>query len=374
MEMNTRLQVEHPVSEMITGQDLVEWQLRVAAGEALPLNQSEITMRGHAIEARIYAETPSRDFMPAAGQIKYLKLPELDAAVRVDTGVRCDDEIGINYDPMIAKLIVHGDDRGTALAKLALALRHYQVLGLNTNLGFLAKLVSMPEFVAADFDTSFIATHHQDLFAIDQKQFKQALILAAAAMLPGLTIRGFAVGGQSPWDSSAQWRMNLRARQTLSLEYEGSTYEILVENQADGWHFCCADEDYLISGHWIDQHRMRLQVNSEAIEFPVLREHESIALCYQGQTVKFGISAAIHDAESDAAAADHPRAPMSGAVVALPVAVGDTVAPGDTLVVVEAMKMEHSIVAQIDAQVSEILVAVGEQVDEGDTLVLLEVE
>jgi 3-methylcrotonyl-CoA carboxylase alpha subunit len=374
MEMNTRLQVEHPVSEMITGQDLVEWQLRVAAGEALPLRQTEIAMRGHAIEARIYAETPSRGFMPAAGQIKYLQLPELDAGVRVDTGVRCGDEIGINYDPMIAKLIVHGSDRGTALAKLVQALRQYQVLGLNTNLGFLVKLASMPEFNAADFDTSFIARYHDRLFAVDEKQFKQALVLAAASMLPALDNGNSIIGGQSPWDLRAQWRMNLPSRQTLCLEHEASTYEVRVENQADGWHFCCAGEAYLINGSWIDRYRMRLEINGEAIEIAVLREQESIALYSRGQSFKFGISAAIHGAEGDAADADHPRAPMSGAVVALPVAVGDTVAPGDTLVVVEAMKMEHSIVAQIDAQVSEILVAVGEQVDEGDTLVLLEVE
>ena len=237
MEMNTRLQVEHPVSEMITGQDLVEWQLRVAAGEALPLRQTEIAMRGHAIEARIYAETPSRDFMPAAGQIKYLQLPELDAGVRVDTGVRCGDEIGINYDPMIAKLIVHGSDRGTALAKLVQALRQYQVLGLNTNLGFLAKLASMPEFNAADFDTSFIARYHERLFAADENQFNRALVLAVASMLPALDNRDSAVCGQSPWDLRAQWRMNLPARQTLSLEHEVSIYEVRVEKQADGWHF-----------------------------------------------------------------------------------------------------------------------------------------
>jgi 3-methylcrotonyl-CoA carboxylase alpha subunit len=274
MEMNTRLQVEHPVSEMITGQDLVEWQLRVAAGEALPLRQTEIAMRGHAIEARIYAETPGRDFLPAAGRIRYLQLPELDAGVRVDTGVRCGDDIGINYDPMIAKLIVHGSDRETALARLAQALPQYQVLGLNTNLGFLAKLASMPEFVAADFDTSFIATHHQRLFAADEKQFKQALVLAAAAMLPAFDNRDAAVCGQSPWNLRAHWRMNLPARQILSLEHETSTYEVQVDGQTDGWHFYCDDQDYLVNGNWIEQQRMRLEVNGETIEFPVLCEQD----------------------------------------------------------------------------------------------------
>ncbi len=150
MEMNTRLQVEHPVTEMITGQDLVEWQLRVAAGEPLPLEQSQIEKTGHAFEARIYAETPAKDFMPAAGQIKFLSLPAGGQGLRIDTGVREGDMIGINYDPMIAKLIVHAEDRGAALKKLALALRHYRILDLNTNIGFLARLAAMPELAAAE--------------------------------------------------------------------------------------------------------------------------------------------------------------------------------------------------------------------------------
>ncbi len=156
MEMNTRLQVEHPVTEMITGLDLVEWQIRVASGEPLPLQQGEIVAFGHAFEARVYAEAPERDFMPAAGRIRYLQLPDLDAGVRVDTGVRSGDTIGSNYDPMIAKLIVHGDDRETALSRLSQALRQFQILGPQTNLDFLGRLVGMAEFRAADFDTGFM--------------------------------------------------------------------------------------------------------------------------------------------------------------------------------------------------------------------------
>jgi len=374
MEMNTRLQVEHPVSEMITGQDLVEWQLRVAAGEPLPLQQQQIVAQGHALEARIYAENPRRDFVPAAGRIGYLQLPGLNAGVRVDTGVRCGDTIGINYDPMIAKLIVHAPDRATAVARLAHALQQYQILGLHTNLGFLTRLVAMPEFVAADFDTGFIATHHECLFADDDEGFNHALVLAAAAMLPALDARANFGAGNSPWDSRSQWRMNLQASQHVRLEYEGTQYEVIIEHRHDGWNFACNDMNYLLDGCWISAQRMRLEVNGEVVDFPVLREQDSIALVYQGQAFKFDLVNANHDAGGAAADADHPRAPMSGAVVALPVAVGDTVEPGTTLVVVEAMKMEHAIVAQLDATVSEILVAVGDQVEEGDTLVLLEVE
>ena len=374
MEMNTRLQVEHPVTEMITGQDLVEWQLRVAAKEALPLRQSEIAMHGHAFEARIYAETPARDFMPAAGQIRYLQLPEPAADIRVDTGVRCGDSIGINYDPMIAKLIVHGGDRTTALAKLALALRQYQILGLNTNLGFLARLAENTEFSAAEFDTSFIATHQQRLFAQSDAQLHRALVLAAAAMLPALDNLTQTGSVQSPWDIPDHWRMNLPSEQVFRLEYDGTAYQVLVKQQLGNWHFDCAGNDYQLTGSWIDQHRMRVELDHESVEFAVLRDPDSIELAYQGQAFQFRIPAAIHGAETDAADADHPRAPMSGAVVALPVAVGDTVAAGETLMIIEAMKMEHAIVAQIAASVSEILFAVGDQVEEGDTLVLLEVE
>jgi len=374
MEMNTRLQVEHPVSEMITGQDLVEWQLRVATGEPLPLQQQQIVPQGHALEARIYAENPQRDFMPAAGQIGYLQLPELNAGVRVDTGVRCGDTIGINYDPMIAKLIVHGPDRATAVARLAHALQQYQILGLHTNLGFLSSLVAMPEFVAADFDTSFIATHHERLFGRDDEGFNHALVLAAAAMLPALDSRAQSGVGNSPWDSRSQWRMNQQASQCVRLEHEGTKYEVVIGRRHDGWKFTCNDIDYLLDGGWVDPQRMRLEVNGGVVEFPVLREQDSIALVYQGQAFKFDLANINHDAGDAATDADHPRAPMSGAVVALPVAVGDTVEPGTTLVVIEAMKMEHAIVAQLDASVSEILVAVGDQVEEGDTLILLEVE
>ena len=374
MEMNTRLQVEHPVTEMITAQDLVEWQLRVAAGETLPLQQSEIVMQGHAFEARIYAETPARDFMPAAGQIGYLQLPEPGEGLRVDTGVRCGDSIGINYDPMIAKLIVHGCDRTAALAKLALALQQYQILGLNTNLGFLARLAGNPAFIAAKFDTSFIATHHQALFAQQDEQLYRALVLAAAAMLPALDNRESTAAAQSPWDLRSHWRLNLPTDQAIRLEYDGVTYEVLIEQQLDGWHFNCAGNDYQLTGSWIDQHRMRLELNRESIEFAVLRDPDSIALAHQGQTFRFEIPTAIHGAESATANADHPQAPMSGAVVALQVAVGDTVEAGATLMIIEAMKMEHAIVAQVSASVSEILFAVGDQVEEGDTLVILEVD
>jgi 3-methylcrotonyl-CoA carboxylase alpha subunit len=232
----------------------------------------------------------------------------------------------------------------------------------------------MPEFIAADFDTGFIATHHQRLFAGDDDGFNHALVLAVASMLPALDTRTNFRAGNSPWDCRSQWRMNLQASQRVRLEHQGAQYEVVIEGRHGGWNFTCNDRDYLLDGCWVDARRMRLEVDGEVVEFPVLREQDSILLIYRGQAYKFDLANANHDAGGVAADADHPRAPMSGAVVALPVAVGDTVEPGTTLVVVEAMKMEHAVVAQLGARVSEILVAVGDQVEEGDTLVLLEVE
>ena len=372
MEMNTRLQVEHPVTEMITRQDLVEWQLRVASGEPLPLQQAQIEMQGHAFEARIYAESPHRDFMPAAGQIRFLQLPELSDEVRVDTGVRCGDSIGINYDPMIAKLVVFGRDRATALSRLAHALRQYQILGPNTNLGFLSALVAIPEFGRADFDTGFIGKHHQQLFVQDSEKLRRALVLAAAALLPAFAPTPS--GDYSPWDLRNHWRMNSARVERIRLLQDGVEHEIVVEQRNDGWHFACAEQDHRLSGSWIDPQRMRVNLDGERIEFAVVCETGSISLAWQGQSFRFELPVAVHDAETDAASAGHPRAPMSGAVVAVPIAPGDKVEAGDSLMVIEAMKMEHAIVAQAAATVNEILFAVGDQVEEGETLVILEVE
>jgi 3-methylcrotonyl-CoA carboxylase alpha subunit len=373
MEMNTRLQVEHPVTEMISGQDLVEWQLRVASGEPLPLQQAQIEMRGHAFEARIYAESPQRDFMPASGQIQFLQLPELSAQVRVDTGVRNGDTIGINYDPMIAKLVVHGPDRATALARLNYALRQYRILGPSTNLDFLGRLVALPAFGDADFDTGFIATHHEQLFAQDEEHRNRALVLAAAAMLPAFD-SGATEDSASPWDLCTHWRMNLPVVERVQLLHDGLEHEITIEQKSDGWYFICAERRYRVAAGRIDQQRRWVDLDGELVEYAVVRDKEALALAYDGQTYRFELPELLHDAEKDAAAAGHPRAPMSGAVVAVSVSPGDRVAAGATLMVIEAMKMEHAIVAQIAATVGEVLFTPGDQVDEGETLVTLEVE
>ncbi len=372
MEMNTRLQVEHPVTEMITGQDLVEWQLRVAAGERLPLTQGQIEKRGHAFEARIYAENPAKDFMPAAGQIRYQSLPAARDGLRIDTGVREGDMIGINYDPMIAKLIVHAGDRGTALKKLALALVDYRILDLNTNIGFLTRLASMPELAAAEIDTGFIGKHAARLFAEDETARNLALVLAAAALLP--QSEAGSVASVSPWDARDGWRSNLTAAHAVELEIETTRHRLSFVCVRGHWRCELNGRETRLEIERLDRHRLRARLGERVFEYAVVVTPATVALCFDGQVYRFDIPAADHGETGAAGDADHPRAPMSGAVVALPVAVGDTVEPGDTLAVIEAMKMEHAIVAQVNARVSETLFAVGDQVDEGETLVLLEIE
>jgi 3-methylcrotonyl-CoA carboxylase alpha subunit len=357
---------------MITGLDLVEWQLKVAAGEPLPLSQEEVEGNGHAFEARIYAEAPERDFMPAAGKIRYLAYPGGEDGVRVDIGVRSGDAIGIHYDPMIAKLIVHGADRAKALRKLAQSIENFHVLGLKTNIGFLARLVATGEYAAAELDTGFIERNRQQLFPQEDEQAPLAAVLAAAAILPGMDIESADAGG--PWDSRIHWRMNLRAEQTINLELDGRAYSLEIVREAGSWRFEVDGRGYRVTGTRLDERHLRVRVNGRYHRFPVLQTEDRISLCLLGQVYDFDIPGAGPAADTLLADGTQPRAPMSGNVVALPIAVGDTVEPGVTLAVIEAMKMEHAIVAQAAAKVGEILVAVGDQVEEGDTLVLLEVD
>ncbi len=372
MEMNTRLQVEHPVTEMVTGLDLVEWQLRVAAGGALPLAQDAIGCDGHAFEARIYAEAPSRDFMPASGRIRSLELPDGEPGVRVDTGVREGDAIGTHYDPMIAKLIVHGANREAALGRLRRALRQYRILGLETNLGFLLDLVSMADFAAAEIDTGFIDRHHDALFAADTETRRLARVAAAAALLPALDDRA----GQpaSPWDARDHWRLNLAGVQRVLLDQGDARHELLIHALDDGWRFEHEGVSYRVVGRWLDATRMLIDVDARRLEVAVIRTDETVEIAVDGHNHRFAIPDFEHRDEGLGGDVAHATAPMTGTVVALPVAVGDTVEPGATLIVIEAMKMEHAVTARRAARVGEIRFGVGDAVDEGEILVRLEVE
>ena len=336
MEMNTRLQVEHPVTEMITGLDLVEWQLRVAAGGALPLVQEQIPLRGHAIEARIYAEDPAREFLPSIGRLEHLVTPTPSADVRIDTGVRQGDEITPYYDPMIAKLIVHGETRADAIAKLRAALAAYEIVGVRTNVEFLGRLMSAPSFVQANLDTALIERERAYLFPAPAEPPATAWEAAARAVFPAIA------GDGSPWGDTDGWRLGGPATRAVKLAHAG------VERE------------------------LRVRAGAERAGDHAVRSGGNIHVFLDGAHHVF----AAPDPYLPAAEG-HDRhggltAPMPGRIIAVLVKAGDSVTRGAPLVVMEAMKMEHTVTAPLAGTVERVDCAVGEQVKEGVELLTLE--
>jgi len=381
MEMNTRLQVEHPVTEMITGLDLVEWQLRVAAGEPLPLEQSQLAVQGHALEARIYAENPARGFLPSTGTLKHLRMPEgveftigeagRRAAVRIDSGVREGDTITPFYDPMIAKLIVHGSTREDALARMQRALEACEVVGPHTNVEFLYRLVTCEPFASADLDTGLIERHHDALFAPRNKPVREALALACAALLGR---EGESAHDASPWTSLGHWRLNGGFTQSLGWrDIESDTaFQATFAQDGGAQTLACAgrSESYeWWRGHGANEYgatiggmRVTGRVFIDGDVFHVFCL--GIAMSFEWQNVL-----------AHAADAEHGEgrltAPMPGKVIAVLVEPGAMVEKGTPLIVMEAMKMEHTIGAPFAGKVTEVLYAVGDQVADGAQLLVL---
>ncbi|MCP4981276.1 MAG: ATP-grasp domain-containing protein, partial [Gammaproteobacteria bacterium] len=376
MEMNTRLQVEHPVTEMITGLDLVHWQLQVAAGSELPLQQSDIPLIGHAFEARIYAEAPERDFMPATGRIQYLAEPLVNESLRIDTGVRAGDDIGINYDPMISKLIVHGNDRKTALSKMRQALTDYQILGVQTNIGFLSSLLNVEEFSAEEFDTGFIETHYKKLF--DRKEESSALAVCVAAMvvLPAIANdkneHSSCLDAWSPWQDKSGWRLNQAPCHRIKLNREDTDYKIEIAPAGDQWRVSFDKNKFDVRARWLDSTQFQIEINSSLLTIPVLIRNDNISIWLENQEWCFTRHNPMQALENEAESGSQFLAPMPGAIISIPVSVGDTVEAGQTLLVMEAMKMEHSMVAPVNAIVADLFFSEGDQVEEGDRLITLE--
>ena len=350
MEMNTRLQVEHPVTEMVTGTDLVAWQLQVAAGECLPLAQDQISILGHALEARIYAEDPEQEFIPAAGLLTTLHAPQESAHVRVDTGVRQGDRIGVHYDPMIAKLITFDSDRHRALVRMRQALSEYRVAGVTTNTEFLQRLVSHPSFAAADLDTGFITRHHPALLAGEDTQ--RSTRLAQAALLV-LLLQHQAAKQQarqhedptSPWHMHSGWRMNLPHTHQLMLLYRDAVVAVHAQQLAAGdYRLTIEDDTCRACGQLgggalhadIDDHRQRLHY---------ITDGEQI-ICYPhgDNPCRFQVVQTQGEEEDIANPGGNPRAPMTGVVVKLLVAPGAQVTKNEPLMLMEAMEngIHHS--------------------------------
>ena len=372
MEMNTRLQVEHPVTEMITGTDLVEWQLRVAAGERLPQLQHELTITGHAIEARIYAENPEKGFLPSTGKLDYLHMPQAvqftQGALRIDAGVTQGDVISPFYDPMIAKLIVHGKDRAEALARMAQALAAFQVVGPATNVAFLGRLIASEPFAAADLDTGLIERHHDSLFPEPQTLPLAVLALAAASLVRSATS---ATG--EPWSQLSGWRMNGTYQRSLAFASEAGAQPIRLSYRRDALWLEAGDLRVPLQDISVSQAAVQVRMDGLQLQGHVVRQQDTFHVFHAGHHWQILWRDPIAHAGEGEADEGRLTAPMPGKIIALLVSAGERVARGAPLLIMEAMKMEHTINAPSDGTVSELLYGVGDQVDEGAQLLSLSV-
>ncbi len=359
MEMNTRLQVEHPVTEMITGQDLVAWQLMVANGQPLPLQQDALRIHGHAIEARIYAEDPDKGFLPATGTLIHLRPPQETAQVRVDTGVTQGDTITPFYDPMIAKLIVWGDTREAALAQLDAALGQYQVVGVSTNIPFLRRIVRHHSFASGEVDTGLIARHHDDLLPPPAAPTPQSLALLALAET---------LATASPSDLPSGWRLNGQLQSRQVFEQEDQRWSLALTHQRDDFLVRVGEVSYQARAELVGE-RLTAILDGKRLTADVVRHGKQRVMFAEDGIVSvqwhdpFAIAAAELHGET------HLKAPMPGRVVAVLAAAGSKVEKGQPLLILEAMKMEHTISAPADGVVKACFFAAGEQVCDGDELV-----
>jgi 3-methylcrotonyl-CoA carboxylase alpha subunit len=355
MEMNTRLQVEHPVTEAITGLDLVEWQFRIAAGEALPIGQDEVPLAGHAVEARLYAEDPEHGFLPSTGHLIALAFPRGEA-VRVDTGVEAGDEVSPFYDPMIAKLIAHGETRDEALDRLGAAIAETVVAGPRTNLGFLGALTRAAEFRAGRFDTAFIERNLAALGAVPQALDRAAAASGVERLLRREAERLGAMRDAdtplSPWDINDGFQLSGQRRVSMPVVVDGerATAQVVYGN----------------GGPEVSVDGAHPVMDSVAVE-----RHGAVYVLRQGrQTVVklVGAEVDIEHLDGDGLV----RAPMHGKLLAILVEDGATVTKGQRVAIVEAMKMEHSLLAPVAGRVAEVRAQAGAQVAEGATILVIE--
>ncbi|MCW5655102.1 biotin carboxylase N-terminal domain-containing protein [Hydrogenophaga sp.] len=376
MEMNTRLQVEHPVTEAITGLDLVEWQLRVASGEPLPLRQEELRIQGHAIEARICAETPDNNFLPATGTLAIYRKPACTSfergTVRVDDGVREGDTISPFYDSMVAKLIVHGATRAEALARLDAALAETRIVGLSTNVQFLRHVAHSRAFAQAQLDTALIPREAAALFHQD----KVGLPLAVAAAVAQTLVGERASETADPFSRRDGWRSHGLTVRRFDFEYLGHAQQAQLTYLHDGALLLAVGDvqsplvfDALPADSGT---RMDLRFAGQRQTVQTWQTQETVhVFCALGATQIVEIDALAHAGEA-AAEGGRLTAPMPGKVVSFAVKAGDAVRKGQALAVMEAMKMEHTIAAPADGTVAELLYAPGDQVAEGAELLKLQ--
>ena len=374
MEMNTRLQVEHPITEMITGLDLVEWQLRVAAGEPLPLTQKQIEMHGHALEARIYAEDPAKGFLPSTGTLVHLAPPEENLHVRVDTGVEQGDEISPFYDPMIAKLIVWDANRDLALARMLQALAQYRIVGVANNVDFLSRLVASTAFARAELDTGLIERERDFLFATDAPIPREVFLVAALATLLREEARAGAEAARhtdplSPWHRRDGWRLNSRAERRLLFRAGELEKAVRVRYAESGYALEFDGQETWVRGELGADASLRADLGGLRLNAAVVVAGERRYVFLQGRSWPLARIDPLYHGGEGAGPEGGLLAPMPGNVIALLVEAGATVKKGAPLLILEAMKMEHTLTAPADGTVKSFHFAVGDQVSDGAELI-----
>ncbi len=369
MEMNTRLQVEHPVTEMISGLDLVEWQLRVASGEKLTFSQQDLKVHGHAVEVRLYAEDPAHDFLPQIGQLQQFDYPKGKTWQRIDTGFQAGDDISPYYDPMLAKVIAWGENRELAISRLLQTLAAIRVSGLRHNLSYLQRVLAHPDFIAGQLATDFLVQRHDELLDMSSPH-QQAALLAATAYYFQQQCQSQQITSNdvySPWQQLNSWRaygdnstaMNIAVNehsQNVRLSPTATGYHWQHENQQGDFHFSQQQDQFVYQDEkqrlafnvTLDSHGLQLSLNGVVWQCQLIEPYK-------------------HSQGADNSHSGY-RAPMTGRVTAVLVEAGQTVMTGDTLVVMEAMKMEHRIRAQSDFTINEVWVSANDLVQDGQVL------
>ncbi len=378
MEMNTRLQVEHPVTEMIFGEDLVEWQLLVAAGFELPRDQMELLPSGHALEARLYAEDPSKGFLPTGGIVERFRLTsseDFGGTVRVDSAVREGDEVSSHYDPMIAKVVVWGVDREAALRRMTAVLNDMEIAGVVTNLQFLRRAFAHQAFSEAGVNTGFIERYGDDLLCEPETPMLEALSLAALSVM---LRRGEEVGTMarlsgdphSPWHTTAGWRMNSDNHHVLNFSYRNNEEmsKVIVHFRKDGFLLELGENTFSANGAFDEEGSLVAELDDMRIKGMVHHAGEEIVVDVLGEIQALVLDNPLASLEGHDVAGGSLAAPMPGRVAKVSVKPGDAVKIGDALMVLEAMKMEHSINSPIDGIVEAVFFTQDDRVEEGATL------
>ena len=371
LEMNTRLQVEHPVTEAITGFDLVEWQLRIAAGERLPLRQEDIRAQGHAMELRLYAEDPARDFAPSIGTLEVFRLS--DQGLRIDSGFVAGDRISIHYDAMVAKMIAHAPTRAEAIARLRAGLAHSDIIGVAHNLDMLDRILAHPDFASGTIDTGFIGRNAEKLLTPKLKPSPQVLALAALGVLTleEEAARAHAAASadpHSPWHATDHWWVNTRPTRVFEFHHEDETYAVTLAPAADGWRIS-AGGAAITAGHAkLEAGSVHALLDGMRLSASIHRGGETISLRHAGQSWRFVLPDPIARAGEEEGGDDRLIAPLPGQVTQLLVTENQNVARGDVLVILEAMKTVFRLTAPRDGRIATISCRVGETVREGQIL------